>query len=137
MIDVHRKVSTDIIITYIIDITHSSKYISDDIICSICRFQNFPTNRNKSTSYLHIKKSKLSKENYKPINILPNISNISESCLYDQIATHFEHIFSRYEFIFCNGYSAQHCLLAVIEKMGKNVNDGGLFGALLTGLSKA
>ena len=41
-------------------------------------------------------KSKLSKENYRSISILPNIYKIYERCLYDQIATYFEKIFSKY-----------------------------------------
>ena len=80
---------------------------------------------------------KLSKENYRRISIHPNVSKIYERCLYDQIATFFEHVFSRYQCGFCKGYSAQHCLLVMIEKWKKNVDNGGVFGALLTDLSKA
>ena len=83
------------------------------------------------------KKSKFSEEIYRPISILPNVSRICERCLYDQITTYFEHIFSRYQCSFRKGYSAQHCLLAMIEKWEKIVVDGGIFGALLTDLSKA
>ena len=53
------------------------------------------------------------------------------------IATYFEHIFSRYQCGFRKGYSAQQCLLAMIEKWKKTVDNGGVFGALLTDLSKA
>ena len=83
----------------------------------------------------HKKNSKLSKENYRPISILRNVSKIYERCLYDQIATYFEHIFPRYQCGFRKGYSAQQCLLAMIEKWKKD--SGGIFGALLTDLSKA
>ena len=86
---------------------------------------------------MHIKKSKLCKENYRPISILPNVSKSYERCLHDQIATYFEHIFSRYQCGFRKGYSAQQCLLAMIEKWKKIVDNGGVFGALLTDLSKA
>ena len=98
--------------------------------------QNFPPNWNKRTSYQHIKKSKLSKENYRPISIHPNVSKIYKRCLYDQIASYFEHIFSRYEYGFRKGYSAQHCLLATVEEWEKVVDEKGVFGALLTDLSK-
>ena len=37
---------------------------------------------------------------------------------------------------FRKGYSAQHCLLVMIEKWKKVVDNGGAFGALLTDLSK-
>ena len=53
------------------------------------------------------------------------------------IATYFQHIFSRYQCGFRKGYSAQQCLLAMIEKWKKIVDNGGVFGALLTDLSKA
>ena len=97
--------------------------------------QNLPTNSNKQTSYLHIKKSELFKKNYRPVSILANVSKIYERCLYDQIATYFEHVFSRYQCGFRKG--AQQCLLAMIEKWKKIVDNGGVFGALLTDLSKA
>ena len=46
-------------------------------------------------------------------------------------------MFSRYQWGFCKGYSAQHCLLAMTEKWKNIVDNGGLFGALLIDLSKA
>ena len=42
---------------------------------------------------VHKKKSKLFKENYRPINILPNISKIYERCLYDEMSSCFDDIF--------------------------------------------
>ena len=36
------------------------------------------------------KTSKLSKENYRPISILPNISKLYEKCLYDQKSKYFD-----------------------------------------------
>ena len=45
--------------------------------------------------------------------------------------------FSRHQCGFRKGYTAQHCLLAMIEKWKKIVDYGGVFGALLTDLSKA
>ena len=86
---------------------------------------------------VHKKKSKFSKENYRPISILPNISKVYERCLYDQISNFFEDVFSKYQCGFRKGYSAQHCLLVMIEKWKKIVDYGGVFGALLTDLSKA
>ena len=46
-------------------------------------------------------------------------------------------IFSKYRCGFRKGYSAQHCLLVMIEKWKKVADNGGAFGALLTDLSKA
>ena len=68
---------------------------------------------------VHKKKSKFSTENYRPISILPNISKVCERCLYDQISNFFEDVFSKYQCGFRKGYSAQHCLLVMIEKWKK------------------
>ena len=37
----------------------------------------------------------------------------------------------------CKGFSAQHCLISLIEKWKKSIDNGGAFGALMTDLSKA
>ena len=83
------------------------------------------------------KKYKLSKENYRPIGILPNISRAYERCLYDQISKYFETRFSKFQCGFQKGYSAQHCLLAMIEEWKTVVNNEGVSAALFTDLSKA
>ena len=44
---------------------------------------------------------------------------------------------SKYQWGFRKGYNDQHCLLAVIEKWKKAVDNGRVFGALLTDLSKS
>ena len=38
---------------------------------------------------------------------------------------------------FCKGHSAQHCLMATLEKFKESRDKGDEFGALLTDLSKA
>ena len=98
-----------------------AKYTCDDINDSIrsSKFLNELKQADIVSAYR--KKSKLSKENYRPISILPNVSKIYERCLYDQIANYFEHIFSRYQCGFRKGYSAQQCLLAMTEKWKKNL----------------
>ena len=83
------------------------------------------------------KKSKYSKDNYRPVSILSNISKIYERCIYDQIEKYFDDILSKYQCGFRKGYSAQHCLMSLIEKWKESVDSGGAFGALLTDLSKA
>ena len=44
---------------------------------------------------------------------------------------------SKYQCGFRRGYNAQHCLIILIEKWKKSVDNGGASGALLTDLSKA
>ena len=83
------------------------------------------------------KKSKTSKDNYRPVSILSNISKVYERCIYDQIQNYFDQILSKFQCGFRKGFNAQHCLIALIEKWKKSVDSGGAFGALLTDLSKA
>ena len=71
------------------------------------------------------------------MSILSNISKIYERCLYDQIQTFFDSILSKYQCGFRSGYNAQHCLITLIKKWKKSVDNGGAFGALFTDLSKA
>ena len=61
-----------------------------------------------------------SNENYRPISILPNIPKVYERCFYDQISNLFEDVSSKYQCGFPKDYSAQHCLLAMIEKWKKS-----------------
>ena len=49
----------------------------------------------------------------------------------------FDSLLSKYQCGFCRVYHAQHCLVSLIEKWKKSVDNGGAFGALLTDLSKA
>ena len=53
------------------------------------------------------------------------------------IQVSFEPILSKYQCRFRRGYIAQHCLITLIEKWKKSVDNGGAFGALFTDLSKA
>ena len=81
------------------------------------------------------KKSKSFKDNYRSVSILSNISKVYERCIYDQIHSYFDKILSKKQCGFRKGYNAQHCLIALIEKWKKSVDNGGAFGALLTDLS--
>ena len=82
------------------------------------------------------KKSKNSKDNYRPVSILSSISKIYERCIYDQIQLFFDSLLLKYQCGFRRGYNAQHCLITLIEKCRKSVDNGGTFGALLTDLWK-
>ena len=72
-------------------------------------------------------KSKNSKDNYSPVSILSNISKIYERCIYDQIQVFFVSIPSKYQCGFRRDYNAQHCLITLIEKWKKSVDNGGPF----------
>ena len=60
-----------------------------------------------------------------------------EKYLYKQMHSFFENKLSKYQCGFRKGYSAQHCLIIMLEKWKSTVHNGGHFGALLTDLSKA
>ena len=83
------------------------------------------------------KKSKNSKDNYRPVSILSNISKIYERCIYDQIQLFFDSLLPKYQCGFCRRYNAQHGLVSLIEKWKKSVDNGRGFRALLTDLLKA
>ena len=69
------------------------------------------------SSHLCIKKAqKTSKDNYRPISILLNISKIYERLMSKQISEYFEPILSKFRCGFRKGFSAQHCLLLMLEK---------------------
>ena len=86
---------------------------------------------------LYKKGKKDIKENYKPVSILPNLSKIFEKCMFEQMSQFFENIFSKYQCGFRKGFSTQQCLLAMLEKWQRSVDNSKMFGALLTDLSKA
>ena len=52
------------------------------------------------------------------------------------MSEYFESFFSKYQCGFRKGFSAQHCLLSMLEKW-KSADNKKTFGALLTDLSKA
>ena len=82
-------------------------------------------------------KSEKKKKNYRPVSILSNISKLYERIMFKQISEYFEKSFlSKYQCGFRKGFSAQHCLVALLQKWKSATNDKKLFGALLTDLSK-
>ena len=83
------------------------------------------------------KDEKILKTNYRPVNILPTVSEIYERCLYDQVNEYFQPLFSKLQCGFRKGHNAQHCLLILIEKCRKVLDKRDFAGLLLTDLSKA
>ena len=57
--------------------------------------------------------------------------------MFKQITEDFEPILSKFQCGFRKGSSAQHCLLAMLEKCKSAIDSKRNFGALLTDLSKA
>ena len=77
------------------------------------------------------------KDNSRLISILPIISKIFEKLICRQLSNHFNNIFSKFQCGFRKGFNAQNCLLLMIDKWKKAVDNNKAFGALLTDLSKA
>ena len=85
---------------------------------------------------LYKKGKKDIKGNYRPVSILPNLSKIFEKYMFKQMSQFFENIFSKYQCGFRKGFSTQQCLLAMLEKWKRSVDNSKMFGVLLTDLSK-
>ena len=81
----------------------------------------------------HKKKGKSDIENYRPISILPTLSKICESCMYDQMYKYFDQILCKYQCGFCQGYNTQHCLVVMVEKWKDTLEKGGLGAAPTNG----
>ena len=57
--------------------------------------------------------------------------------MYKQLYGYFEHILSKYQCGFRKGFSTQHCLFLMLEKLKESLDKNESYGALLTDLSKA
>ena len=82
------------------------------------------------------KDDKTDKENDRPISILPTLSKVYERLIYDQMYPFFDQIFSKLQCGFRKGFSAEQCLIHMIEKWRTYLDTGGHDGTLLTDLSK-
>jgi len=112
-------------------------YIKENFVDCIneCEFPDIL--KHADITPIHKKDTKCDTKNYRPISILPNLSKIYERCIYDQLYVYFENILSKYQFGFRKGYSAQHCLISMIEKLKRHLDKKDMFGMILTDLSKA
>ena len=79
----------------------------------------------------------IDKNNYRPIRLLPAISKLFEKLYYTQISNHMERYFSKFLCSFRRGLSTQYCLLYMIEKIKKALDNSEHCGLLLTDLPKA
>ena len=85
---------------------------------------------------LYKKGKKNIKGNYRPVSILPNLSKkLKNACL--NKCHNFSNMFLKYQCGFRKGFITQQCLLAMLEKWKRSVDNSKMFGALLTDLSKA
>ena len=57
--------------------------------------------------------------------------------MYNQISTYFDSVFSKFQCGFRNVFNEQHCLLTMVEKWCKTLDEGGKTGAVLADVSEA
>ena len=79
-----------------------------------------------------IKKIKSQKDNYRPLSILSNISEVYEELMIAQISVYYESILSKYQCEFRNGFSVQQCLLSMLEKSKYAPDNKKVFVSFLT-----
>ena len=79
-----------------------------------------------------------SKENYRPVSILSNISKIFERCMFCQISSFMDSSYlSKQQCGLRKCYTPHNCLLMMLEKRKSAAGKGKCFWALLAVLSKA
>ena len=81
--------------------------------------------------------NRLDKCNYRPVSILSSLSKIFERSLYYQINDYMDPKLSIHQCGFRKGLSPQNCLLVMLEKWRKCLDNKGSTGVILTNLSKA
>ena len=97
----------------------------------------FPQNlRDRNITPVFKKGDRNSEDNYRPVNILPNVSKIYERCLYKQMSKFFDKISSKYQRGFRKDFNSQQCLATMLEKWREAIDKGDRFGAPSTDLSK-
>ena len=109
----------------------------------ICDFFNDSVERGDFPSILKLaniapvfkKGFKGSKDNYRPVSILPVISKIFEA--FKQITFFIDPLLSNFQCDFVKGFGAQDCLLAMLEHWKSEVDKRQMFGTLLADLSEA
>ena len=85
----------------------------------------FPQNlKNANITPVFKKGDRNSETNYRPVSILPNVSNIYEGCLYKKVSKFFDKILSKYQCGFRKGFNSQHCLATMLEKWRETLDKG-------------
>ena len=113
------------------------KYICDFFNECVDKGTFLPILKHANITPVFKKGYKGSKDNYRPVSILPVISKIFNKLLCKQITVFIDPLLSKFQCGFRNGYGAQDCLLAMLEYWKSEVDKGKVFGALLTDFSKA
>ena len=112
--------------------------IFSNLNCCINTFSYTSLLNRADITPVHKKDSKSEKNNYRPVSILANTSKMYERIMFKQMSEFFESsFFSKYQCGFRKGFSAQHCVVSMLEKWKSATDNKTSFGTLLTELSKA
>ena len=90
-----------------------------------------------NVSPLYKKDENTKKENYRPISILPSISNFFERLMFQQITSYVSNLLSPYLCGFRKGYNVQHALLRLKNSLNMSLDKHKSIGLLMMDLSKA
>ena len=88
-------------------------------------------------THIHKADDTTNKNNYRNVSLLPVVSKIFEKIMQRQISAYLEEYLSPFLCGYRKGFSAQHALLAMLEKWRISLDKGGYGGGVLMDLSKA
>ena len=115
-----------------------SEFIHKDINLCIAAGKFIDDFKQAEVRPLYEKDGRTDKSNYRPIIILSNVSKTYERSPYNQLYDYFDkNIFSKYQCGFRKGFSIQHALLVMLEKMKITRDRQEFCAAVLTDFSKA
>ncbi len=86
---------------------------------------------------LYKKEAKTSKENYRPVSVLPTVSKVFERILERQMTRYITPFLSNLLCGFRKNFNTQHALIRMLEKWKMGLDNGESIGAIFMDLSKA
>ena len=86
---------------------------------------------------VHKKKDPTDKCSYRPVSILPFLSNVFDKIIYDQIYIHMNNFLNDLLCGFRKSHATQYTLFKFLQAWPKELDNLGLIGTILMDLSKA
>ena len=85
----------------------------------------------------HKKDEPTDKENYRPVSVLPLLSQIFEKLIYDQLNEYLDQYLNSLLCGFRKAHSTQHALFRLLQEWQKELDNSGFVGTILIDLSNA
>ena len=93
--------------------------------------REFPSNlKNAVVTPVFKKNNPLSKENYRPVSVLPIISKVFEKLMQNQINLHIKSFLSPYLCGCKKGFNSQYALISFVKRWQKSLDNKGYGGAV-------